>query len=167
MNKDLLPITPVAHYACGGVPTDLHGETRLPGLFAVGEVAYTGVHGANRLASNSLLEAVVFSQFIADHLSQLNLQFDLPDSKNLTPPKVVTEVLGQLKGYSQRIGQIMWDHVGIVRTQDSLREAKKEIMSISPRDYRIQNRLLVCEKIIDACMKRTESLGCHYMAESL
>ena len=167
--EDLIPITPVAHYCCGGIPVDLKSATNLPGLFAIGEVACTGVHGANRLASNSLLEAVVFSQSAAEAIER-SLLMDKEKSvviENIEIPKIAVEDIAQVKAYSKRIGQIMWNDVGIVRTLDGLNEAKKEITEIPARDFRIQHRQLVCYKIIEACLNRTESLGCHYVTDKL
>lgn len=169
LTKDLIPITPVAHYACGGVPTDLHGATKLPGLYAVGEVACTGVHGANRLASNSLLEALVYARTI---FGSLEKSVTLDASKNvnidsLEPPAIIVEDINQVKAYGKRIGQIMWDHVGIIRTIEGLEKAKTEIVAIPARDYRVQHRQLVCYKIIAACQARPQSLGAHYMTKEI
>ncbi|MBN2306729.1 L-aspartate oxidase [Candidatus Peregrinibacteria bacterium] len=169
LTKDLIPITPVAHYACGGVPTDLHGATQLPGLYAVGEVACTGVHGANRLASNSLLEAIVFSKAISETLEK-SVLMDARKNVNidsLESPAVVIEDINQVKAYGKRIGQIMWENVGIVRTAEGLAKAKKEIITIPARDYRVQHRQLVAYKIIEACQARPQSLGAHYMAKEI
>lgn len=169
LSKNLVPITPVAHYACGGIPVDLKGATQLPGLYSVGEVARTGVHGANRLASNSLLEAVVFSKALADTLEKarpLDEAYNV-EIKDLEPEKVIVEELNQVKAYAARIGQVMWENVSIVRTREGLEKAKKEIIAIPARDYRIQHRQLVCFKIIEACLARPQSLGCHYIAEEI
>lgn len=169
MTKDLIPITPVAHYACGGVPTDLKGATKLPYLHAVGEVACTGLHGANRLASNSLLEALVFAKSIFENLEK-SVAIDaskIVDVESLELPSVIVEDLNQVKAYASRIGQIMWEHVGIIRTAEGLQKAKTEIVSIPARDYRIQHRQLVCYKIIEACLARPESLGTHYIAQDI
>lgn len=166
-SKELIPITPTAHFACGGVPVDLHGATKLPNLYAVGEVACSRVHGANRLASNALLEGVVFAEAIAKTI-QRSLAVDkeeLSEEKiKLDPPKVAIESLDQVKAYGKRIGQIMWKQVGIVRTEASLKRAMLEITEIPARDYRIQHRQMVCYKMIQACLNRPASLGCHYMA---
>lgn len=169
LTKDRVPITPVAHYACGGVPVDLKGATKMPGLFALGEVACTGVHGANRLASNSLLEAVVFSQAIAETIGR-SLPMDADrdvEIKEHETPEVAIEDIGQVKAYSQRLGKIMWKHAGIVRTVEGLKKAKKLIIEIPARDYRIQHRQLVCYKIIEACLARPHSLGTHYISDEL
>lgn len=168
--EDLVPITPVAHYACGGIPVDLKGATELPGLFAVGEVACTGVHGANRLASNSLLEAVVFSQAVAETLEKsrsMDEKEEINTNIPLAPAKISTESIRQVKAYAQRIGKVMWEKVGIVRTKSGLTQAKKDLNTIPARDYRVQNRQLVCYKIIEACLSRSESLGTHYMTEEI
>jgi len=166
LSKDLIPITPVAHYSCGGIPVDLYGNTNLCGLIAVGEVACTGVHGANRLASNSLLEAIVFSQSLADNLSK-TLHIDSSTLVDVTiplnPSQIIIEDIAQAKAYGSRLSETMWEKVGIVRTTEGLTEAKKEIEMIPAKDYRVQHRQLVCYKIIDACLTREDSLGCHYI----
>lgn len=169
LTKDLIPIAPVAHYACGGVPTDLKGATKLPGLYAVGEVACTGVQGANRLASNSLLEAIVFAKAISESLEK-NASMDASKNVNIDSievPTVNVEDIDQVKAYGKRIGQIMWENVGIVRTAEGLEKAKTEIVAIPARDYRVQHRQLVSYKIIEACQARPQSLGAHYMTKEI
>lgn len=168
--EDLIPITPVAHFACGGIPTDLHGATKLPGLFAVGEVACTKVHGANRLASNALLEALVFAELVAKAVAKnkaIDDQINLDENIDLELPKVTIEDFAQVKAYAKRISQIMWESVGIVRSVEGLQKALKEITAIPARDYRIQHRQLVCYKMIEACLQRPKSLGCHYMTSEI
>lgn len=164
--KDLIPVTPAAHFSCGGIPVDLRGSTKLPGLLAVGEVACSGVHGANRLASNALLEGVVFAEAIAKTLKkslEADREMKLDEKIDLEIPKIVIEPLPQVKAYAKRIGQIMWERVGIVRRPEGLKKALKEITEIPARDYRIQHRQIVCYKLIQACIARTTSLGCHYI----
>ena len=166
LTKDLIPITPIAHFACGGISVDSHGATKLSNLFAVGEVACSGVHGANRLPSNALLEGVVFAKSIAETLKKskkMDTAINL-DNLALDIPKVAIESEEQIRAYASRIQQIMWDKVGIVRTTEGLKEALREITEIPARDYRIQHRQLVCYKIIQACLDRADSLGCHYIA---
>lgn len=168
--KSLIPITPVAHFSCGGIPVDLRGATKLPGLFAVGEVACSRVHGANRLASNALLEGLVFGEAISktfEKNKEAGGEHEPDENIPLEIPKVVTEDINQIKAYAKRISQIMWEKVGIVRTMDGLKQALKEIEAIPARDYRIQHRQLVCYKMIQACLKRPFSLGCHYIASEL
>jgi len=169
LTTDLIPITPAAHYACGGVPVDLKGATQLPGLFAVGEVARTGVHGANRLASNSLLEALVYAKIVANTLEKTRPMDEekILDVDSIEPTPVIVEDLDQAKAYAARLGKIMWENVGIMRTVESLELAKKEVIALPARDYRIQNRQLVCYKIIQACQARPDSLGTHFMATDI
>ncbi len=167
LTKNLIPITPVAHYACGGLPTDLKGSTKLERLYAVGEVACTGVHGANRLASNSLLEAIVFAKAIAEDLEKkrdLDTTFNF-DPDSIDSPHILMEDLAQIKAYARRIATIMWENVGIVRTQEGLKKAKTEIVVIPARDYRVQHRQLLSYKIIEACQERSISLGTHYITK--
>jgi L-aspartate oxidase len=168
LTKDLIPITPVAHFACGGVPTDIHGATKLPGLYAVGEVACTGVHGANRLASNALLEGLVYGEAIAKSLEKSKpMDVEIDEKITLKIPEIVVEDLPQIKAYAKRINQIMWEKVGIVRSQEGLKQALKEITEIPARDYRIQHRQIVCYTMIRAALARHVSLGCHYIASEL
>jgi L-aspartate oxidase len=149
---------------------NLHGATKLAGLYAVGEVANTKIHGANRLASNALLEGLVFGEAIGKILEKrkdLDSQIKLDEKMPLDIPKIIMEPLPQVQAYAKRIQQIMWDKVGIVRNMDSLKEALKEITEIPARDYRIQHRQIVCYKIIQACLHRQTSLGCHYIANTV
>jgi L-aspartate oxidase len=167
--KGMVPIVPVEHFCCGGVPVNLQGETKLPGLSAVGEVAYTGVHGASMLPSNSLLEALVFAEAVGKAMER-RLPLDrerVVDQAVLNVPQVVVEDSQQVKAYAVRIAQILWGRVGIVRTPENLRLALREITEIPARDYRIQRRQVVAYKMIQACMARPESLGCHYMAKDI
>jgi L-aspartate oxidase len=170
LGKDLIPVTPVAHFSCGGIPVNLNGATKLPGLFAVGEVACAKIHGANRLASNALLEGLVFGEAVARYIAKKKEEKDEPvinEKIELSIPKIIMEPLPQVKAYAKRIGQIMWNRAGIVRTMDGLKEALKEIEEIPARDYRIQHRQMVCYKMIQACINRPISLGCHYIANEL
>jgi len=186
LTTEPIPITPVAHYSCGGVPVNLKSETVLPGLFAVGEVACTGVHGANRLASNSLLEAVVFAQELATSCHSeprrrraKNLPHDSITSNSVTkeilrcaqndpqPPTLQTEPWPQVTAYGERLGRIMWEHAGIIRTPEGLAEAKRQLIAIPAKDFRIQHRQQVCYKILKACLARSQSLGAHSITSNL
>jgi L-aspartate oxidase len=136
--RDLLPITPAAHYTCGGVTTDMNGRTSLPGLYAAGEAARTGLHGGNRLASTSLLEGLVFGAAVADFVGKGEGQMIGEQARMLLAKKDLTRaiktefkeesstavsLLGQLK-------KCMWDNVGVVRTPASLAEARDIIRDI-------------------------------------
>jgi len=181
MERDLIPIVPAAHYTCGGVLTDDKGLTTISGLYAVGEVACTGLHGANRLASNSLLEGVVFGSRAATHILEL-----LSDSKrNLRTPESLPEwEFGQAVEIEDQIDiaatwyeirWIMWNYVGIVRSNHRLIRAAKRLETISnevkhyywkykltPELIELRNLILVSEKIVECAMNRRESRGLHW-----
>lgn len=164
-----VPVVPAAHYQCGGVKTDLNGLTSIPGLYAVGEVASTGVHGANRLASNSLLEALVFGYSAAEHAIQCDYNFYEGEiAKNVSPiPKYETATQTQ-----NSIRTLMWEHVGIVRSNAGLKFAQEQIASIKtnmiPDDqfcvHSAQTaNLLECARIIvESAKKRKTNVGLHY-----
>ncbi|MBT3351214.1 MAG: L-aspartate oxidase [Nitrospinaceae bacterium] len=167
LSRDLIPVSPATHYSCGGVKVNLQGETSLKNLFAFGEVACTGVHGANRLASNSLLESLVFSNEILKTLKCLKS----PIREVSTPEHKHTKARSGAKRKTQNI---MWDHVGIVRSKAGLREAIEELDQLEStlpggvNQGIIEARnLIVCGRLIaQAALKRKKSLGCHYRLDS-
>jgi L-aspartate oxidase len=130
-----IPVVPAAHYACGGVLTDRDGRSELEGLYVAGEAACTGVHGANRLASNSLLEAVVFShraaQAIRSELGVSHLDVPTPD---VGKPGVARPVWHQLQ---EELRSLMWDHCGIVRTDERLAAAERSVLELRERAVRL------------------------------
>lgn len=177
MTREPIPVVPAAHYTCGGVMTDIEAKTDLPGLWAVGEVAYTGLHGANRLASNSLLEGLVFGREAAKSI--LNWLPGLPhlgkaplwDTSRVSEP--TEQVL--ISHDWDEIRRTMWDYVGIVRSDKRLKQAKKRIQMIQREvdDYycrhtinanliELRNLALVAELILISARKRKESRGLHY-----
>jgi L-aspartate oxidase len=182
ITKDPIPVVPAAHYMCGGVVTDLFGKSDIKNLYAVGETACTGLHGANRLASNSLLEALVYSQNAANHIAE-RIQ-----TKGLeTPPEIpLWDEVGTTDSDEQimvshnwdEIRRLMWNYVGIVRSDKRLERANRriEIIQNEIRDYywnfrvaadliELRNIAVVAELIIRCAVHRKESRGLHYNIE--
>jgi L-aspartate oxidase len=173
-----IPVVPAAHYQCGGVKTDLDGLTTLRGLFAVGEVACTGLHGANRLASNSLLEAVVVAHRCAESLvrpkhASYHQDFVLPDWR----PGHAQDVDELVVIYHnwEEIRRLMWDYVGIVRTNKRLQRASTRLRNLHREiqefywDFKpntdlleLRNLCTVASLIVDCALARRESRGLHY-----
>ena len=165
-SRDLLPVAPALHYAMGGVLTDLEGRATVPGLWAVGEVASTGVHGANRLASNSLLEGLVFADRAGRALAA-DLRARRPPE---TPvPEVPAERDPGADTTCEELRQAMRDtmtaHVGLHRTEASLLHAEQELArlrsAVPEGAWRTDNQLLVARLITAAARRRRESRGGH------
>ena len=179
ITRDWIPVVPAAHYICGGVVTDSEGKTDIENLFACGEVTCTGMHGANRLASNSLLEAVAFANFSAD--SAKRKFFSLRDfTFPSIPPWSLEGVFDQqewviISHNREWIQKFMWDYVGIVRSDRRLLQAQKRIAilldeitdfyKINPVTYdviELRNVATVAKLIIECALIRKESRGLHY-----
>lgn len=177
ITRQPIPVVPAAHYSCGGVVTDFNARTDIDNLYAVGEVAYTGLHGANRMASNSLLECVVFAHAAAEHILA-NRQQPLSDEA-IAPwdesqvSDSDEEVVIQHNWHELRL--FMWDYVGIVRTDKRLERALRRIELLQQEiheyysHFRVSNNLLelrnlvtVAELIVRCAMQRKESRGLHY-----
>lgn len=167
LDQDLIPITPVAHYLCGGVHTDQFGQTSLPGLYAIGEVAHTGLHGANRLASNSLLECLVFGARSAEAISHtLSTKFHTRSKKTLRI-KLLPKPSDTAIGLRQQLQNIMWEAGGIVRTKAGLQSGLSAMQAIRVTVEKtpyveLQNMAIVGEAVLTAALRRRSSLGCHY-----
>jgi len=177
MTKEPIPIVPAAHYTCGGVIVDKQGHTDMTNLYAIGEVSYTGLHGANRMASNSLLECVVYAWSAAkDILKQLDdaeMPPELPAWDESQVCNSDEEVIIQHNWHELRL--FMWDYMGIVRTDKRLERAMRRIQMLQQEtheyysNFRVSNNLLemrnllqVAELMVRCAMQRKESRGLHY-----
>ena len=180
---DFIPVAPAAHYFMGGVKTDVEGRTSVKGLYAIGEVSSTGLHGGNRLASNSLLECVVCAYEVADYLKQADL---------VAPKQIDMEIKSLIDMYSEDIDaeeldipelkkelqSIMWDYVGILRSEKSLMTALEKIEALkehfprikkclSKQEYEFKNMLTAAKLIVISALRRKESRGAHYRLDYL
>ncbi|MFP4156523.1 MAG: L-aspartate oxidase [Opitutales bacterium] len=178
LEKEMIPVVPAAHYLCGGVQTNLDAETSLPGLYACGEVACTGLHGANRLASNSLLEAVVMAGRGASAVNRYLAQGfpgqpELPHWKDGDVRDSDERVV--LAHNWEELKRTLWDYVGIVRTTKRLERARTRIQTLDREinDYywnfkvdvsllELRNMIVVAQLVIDCALQRKESRGLHY-----
>ncbi len=160
--QDLVPITPAAHFLCGGITTDLYGQTSIRNLFAYGEVARTGVHGANRLASNSLLEGMVFSNQIKQCIKMLPKEPQIVDIK-----KPVYQKNKLNNNYKKQVQEIMWQYVGIERSQKGLAFALKKLKKLEAEIYDLEekNMIQVAILIATSAIKRKHSLGTHFLID--
>lgn len=182
MTREPLPVVPAAHYTCGGVMVDAHGRTGVAGLYAAGEVSYTGLHGANRMASNSLLECLVYARAAArDILSDpdpLTPQA-LPRPPNWDESRVTDSDEEVVVSHDwDELRRLMWDYVGIVRTRDRLLRAQRRIRvlmeevheyyahyRITPDLIELRNLVLVAQIIVRSALERRESRGLHFIRD--
>ena len=181
ISKDFIPVAPAAHYMMGGIKTNLNGETSIKNLYAIGEVSSTGLHGANRLASNSLLECVVCAYEVADYLQHFDLN---------APKQIDSKILESIEKFSDeiyleeidvskmraRLQNIMWDGAGIIRNSDTLSNALIELDALkaefhrtdkclSKEEYEFKNMLIVAEMVIASALRRKESRGAHFRTD--
>lgn len=177
MTTQWIPVVPAAHYTCGGVLVDLSGETDLRGLFAIGEVASTGLHGANRMASNSLLECIVYGRAAATQISMTCAEpseSPLPSMWDASQVTDSDEDVIIAHNWAE-IRRFMWDYVGIVRTDKRLRRAlnRAQLLAREIHDFyanyrvtapliELRNLVVVAELIVRSALKREESRGLHF-----
>ena len=177
MTKQPIPVVPAQHYTCGGILIDLDGRTDLPGLYAAGECTESGLHGANRLASNSLLECFVFGEAAAKHIVRCWDQLDPPPAIRPWDESRVTDSVEEvvIKQNWTEIRRFMWNYVGIVRTTKRLERAQHRIkmMTGEVEDYyghfrvttdlvELRNLLQCADLIVKSALHRKESRGLHY-----
>ncbi len=162
---DLIPVVPAAHYASGGVVSDMTGKTDIPGLFAVGECANTGVHGANRLASNSLLEGLVVAERVADHLIYLPKQSE-PLIENTPTNLIDGKVRKDITETTTTGAGAVRNATGLIKTIDTLSElAKKTTKLSSTQSWEATNLLTVSSFLSNAALRREESRGSHWRSD--
>ncbi len=184
VTKDFIPVSPAAHYCMGGIKTEINGKTSVNNLYAIGEVACTSLHGANRLASNSLLECVVCAFELVNTINKQTLtpsniidESVLTTIKKYSPENDMDDTDFDCKKLSSELRDLMWNKVGIVRTEASLLDALSELNKIeqqeifkdkcnSIEEYELRNMLYVAKCIINSALKRKESIGAHYRADS-
>ena len=176
IRTDKIPVTPAAHYLMGGVVVDLDGKTSVENLYAVGETACTGLHGANRLASNSLLECVVYARRVAAYISGLEQQAQT--ASNMPARDYCFDVQPDIKAALDELHTLMWEHVGILRDEaglklalDGILELQKKLAAkkwdqVVPHGIELSNQLTTARLITVAALNREESLGAHYRIDS-
>ena len=182
--KDFIPVSPAAHYCMGGIETEINGKTSIENLYSIGEVACKSLHGANRLASNSLLECVVSAYELVNNLQNHQIQHSkIIDEKIINTIKKYADV--ELDHYSEhaiddllsKLRTVMWENVGIERNENSLLTALSIVQKIetefnSPNkcnslaEYELRNMLTVAKCIINCALKRKESIGAHYRTDN-
>ncbi|MBW2980909.1 L-aspartate oxidase [Candidatus Woesearchaeota archaeon] len=178
--KEPIPVAPTAHYICGGVRTNLNGETSIKNLYAIGEVSCSGLHGADRLASNSLTDGLVFGTRLVNKLKKsikkekINIK-EIIKSKNQL--KIIKKSIKKTKSLKNKLKELMWDKVGIIRNKKGLSSALKDIKKIEKETGRIlndginkeilelRNMVIVSKTITMSALGRKESRGTHFIDE--
>ena len=183
--QDLIPVAPAAHYFMGGVKTNIRGESSIKGLYAIGEVSSTGLHGGNRLASNSLLECVVCAYEVAEYLNNIGLPVEENFENNQTFKTIIEKysndvelVQVDVKALKDELQATMWSGVGIFRNEQVMKSAQDNIAKLSKEfnredkclskdEYELRNMLITAELIVRSALNRKESRGAHYRVDYL
>jgi L-aspartate oxidase len=179
ITKELVPVSPAAHYVMGGVKTDAGGATNIKGLYAAGEVACTGVHGANRLASNSLLEGLVFGAragkaALDTPVNKEKLELSIKEIARYASPVARYSSIPDHEEIRHELRKVMWERVGIIRCGESLSHAEerlaewsyiREVTPLTRRELELKNMLVVAQLIIEAALLREGSVGAHYRSD--
>ncbi|MDN5697193.1 MAG: L-aspartate oxidase [Rubrobacter sp.] len=162
-SREPIPVVPAAHYSCGGVATDERGRTSVRGLWAAGEVARTGLHGANRLASTSLLEGLVWGWRSGEDAARPG-----PAPLGAVRPAKVCSASGVPQEAWERMRAVMWERAGLVRNGPDLERGLRELAALE-REYggtELEAPLSVCRAIVEGALRERSSLGCHYRADA-
>ena len=181
ITKDYIPVAPAAHYYMGGIKSTPDGKTSLKGLYAIGECASTGLHGANRLASNSLLECVVCAYELANYLSFTNLETPKKIDESIMATidsyvKPISDEIFDINSLKSKLKNIMWNYAGILRDEDGLLKGldeiyklksvfRRNIKCLDKQEYEFRNMLCISQLIIKSALKREESRGAHYRTD--
>lgn len=180
IDNDFIPVSPAAHYSMGGIKTDVYGLTNVEGLYAIGEVACTGLHGANRLASNSLLECIAGSKKLAEIVSEKPILVSCEDisvQSQIDKYDEISSVLNiDVTVLKSEIQKIMWDYAGIIRSEQLLLTGLSQLSNLKNKlekiekfdtieEYELRNMLIVSELIIKSALSRKESRGAHYRSD--
>ena len=175
LNRDLIPVRPAAHYLMGGIRTDVDGRASLPGLYAAGEAACTGVHGANRLASNSLLEGLVFGALTAKAMIEDTAVSEPPPDPTSGKKRQMqgTQSVADTESWIHELQQVMWNHAGLMRDQAGLEAAASTLRTLAAsmpcgltrRDIEARNLHTVASALVASALGRRESRGAHYRSD--
>lgn len=178
ITKDRIPVAPAEHYCMGGIMTDAFGRTDIEGFYACGEAACNGIHGANRLASNSLLEGLVFGRRIAlevNHLMLNRTNKKQPSLEHFEVPMTGTETITNVDELKLKLRKLMTEKVGIVRNERNLKEAMQQVIEMKEQisnkvyetmeQWEFANMLTLAELVIKSALIRTESRGAHYRTD--
>jgi L-aspartate oxidase len=181
ITKEAIPVVPAAHYTCGGVKTNLKGQTNLPNLYAVGEVASTGLHGANRLASTSLLEGLTFGYIAAEEIARTIVESEFYDASKIRDWKTAEDFvdLGLISQDIQTVQQTMWNYLGLKRSKNRLARARAMFRELSDEIHKfyrhaklhddligLRNAVEVAYVVLNASVMNKKSAGCFYREDS-